>query len=330
MANHHVLVTDCAWPVLDIEREILAAAGCDIILAESGDEEELLVLAPQAVAILTTWKPVTARVLDAAHQCLTVSNYGVGVDNIDLEHATKLGIVVSNVPDYCVEEVSDHAMALLLASARRIGVYDRLVRQGHWDRHAGRPMYRIRGKTLGLIGYGNTARALVPKAQGFGLNVVAYTPYLQEGVSDSGVILTQNLPALLAQSDFVSVHAPLTDETRGMVNMDFLRLMQSHAILINTSRGPIVDDEALYRALTQGWIAGAGLDVLLHEPPPSNYPLKDLDNVIITPHAAFDSQESLQELQTRAATHVVQVLSGQLPDQVANPEVLTRDTLRLG
>ena len=328
MADHYVLVTDCAWPVLDIEQEILAAAGMDIILAESGDEEELLALASQAVAILTTWKPVTARVLDAAHQCLTVSNYGVGVDNIDLEHATALGIIVSYVPDYCVEEVSDHAMALLLACARRIGIFDRLTHQGSWDRHAGRPMYRIRGKTLGLIGYGNIARAMVPKAQGFGLNIMAYTPYLEEGVSDSGVTLTHDLPALLAQADYVSIHAPLTDKTQGMVNVDFLRQMQSHAFLINTSRGAIVDDEALYQALTQGWIAGAGLDVLLHEPPPSDYPLLSLDNAIVTPHAAFDSQEALEELQTRAATHIVQVFNGVVPEQVANPAVLARDNLR--
>jgi D-3-phosphoglycerate dehydrogenase len=328
LAEYQVLVTDCAWPVLDIERAILAAAGMDLIMAKTGDEAELVALAPQVDAILTTWRPITARVLDAAQQCRTVSNYGVGIDNIDLDHATELGIIVSYVPDYCVEEVSDHAMALLLACARRIGIFDRDTRQGHWNRHAGRPMHRIRGRTLGLIGYGNTARALVPKARGFGLRIMAYNPYLEEGVHDSDVTVTHDLPALLAQADFVSIHAPLTDETQGMFNADLLRQMQPHAFLINTSRGGLVDDAALYQALTEGWIAGAGLDVLMQEPPPAGYPLLSLDTVIVTPHAAFDSQESLEELQTRAANHVVQVFNGGLPEVVANPAVLARDNLR--
>lgn len=328
MADDHVVVTDCAWPVLDIEREILAAASMDLILAKTGNEDELVALVPKATAILTTWKSVTARVLDAALQCLIVSNYGVGIDNIDLDRATELGIIVSNVPDYCVEEVSDHAMALLLACARRVGIYDRDTRQGHWNRHAGRPMYRIRGKTLGLIGYGNIARALVPKAQGFGLQIIAYTPYLDEGEYDSGVIVTHDLPTVLARADYVSIHAPLTDETQGMVNADLLRQMQPHAFLINTSRGGLVDDDALYQALSEGWIAGAGLDVLMQEPPPADYPLLSLDNLIITPHAAFDSQEALEELQTRSANHIVQVVNGDLPEIVCNPAVLDRANLR--
>src|SRR5262245_6206751 len=179
---YKVLIADYAWPSLDIERGVLAAVGAEPLVADSGDEAELVALARAADAILTNWKRVTPAVLDAAPRCRIVSRYGVGLDNIAVEHATGLGILVTNVPDFCLEEeVSDHAMALLLACARRIAQFGRATRGGVWDVKAGRPLPRLRGQTLGLIGYGNIARALVPKALGFGLRVLAYTPRLTPG-----------------------------------------------------------------------------------------------------------------------------------------------------
>lgn len=323
-----VLVTDYAWPSLAIERAILAAVGAELIVAEMGDEAELIELAPQADALLFCWKTVTPAVLDAAVKCRVASRYGVGLDNIDLEHATRLGIPVTYVPDYCMEEVSDHAMALLLACARSLPTFDRDTRAGRWNLQAGRPMHRIRGQTLGIIGYGNIGRALAPKALGFGMRVLAYDTHDRPGDYD-GVTITHDLYGLLNEVDYVSLHLPLKDETRGIVNAAFLRQMKPGAYLINTSRGGLVNEAALMAALTDGTLAGAALDVLVQEPPAPDHPLLKLDNVLVTPHAAFDSEEALAELQTKAAQHVVQALRGDVPDRLVNPAVLEQANCRL-
>jgi D-3-phosphoglycerate dehydrogenase / 2-oxoglutarate reductase len=324
-----VLVTDYAWPSLDIEREILAAVDAELLVAETGDESELVELAPPAAAILTNWKQVPAGALDAAPDCLLVSRYGVGVDNIPVEHATSLGILVTNVPDFCVEEVSDHALALLLACARRVVPFARATREGTWDllgRAPGLP--RLRGQTLGLVGYGNIARTLVPKARGLGLRVLAYTPRLEPGSIDAGVEATDDLGGLLADSDYVSIHAPATSETHGLIGEAELTQMKPTAYLINTSRGALVDEDALLRALTEGRLAGAALDVLAHEPPAPDHPLLALDNVIVTPHAGFYSDAAIAELQTKAARNVATVLRGELPETIVNRDVLARPNYR--
>src|SRR5262245_18017005 len=206
---YKVLIADYAWPSLDIERGVLAAVGAEPLVADSGDEAELVALAPAADAILTNWKKVTPAVLDAAPRCRIVSRYGVGVDNIAVEHATRLGIPVTNVPDYCFEEVSDHAMALLLACARRVVMFANATRRGPWDVKSARPIPRLRGQMLGLIGFGRNARALAGKALGFGLKIVAYDPWVSaEAVAPYGK-LVNDLDALLRESDYVSVHVPL-------------------------------------------------------------------------------------------------------------------------
>src|SRR5262245_36215065 len=202
---YKVLIADYAWPSLDIERGVLAAVGAEPLVADSGDEAELVALAPAADAILTNWKPVTPAVLDAAPRCRVVSRYGVGLDNIAVDHATRLGILVTNVPDFCLEEVSDHAMALLLACARSIVTYARDTRAGKWDLKAGLPLPRLRGQTLGLVGYGNIARALVPKALGFGLKLIAYTPNLASDALAPFGTATNDLEFLLHESDYVSL-----------------------------------------------------------------------------------------------------------------------------
>jgi D-3-phosphoglycerate dehydrogenase / 2-oxoglutarate reductase len=323
-----VLVTDYAWPSLDIEREILAGVGAELLVAQTGDEAEIVSLAPAADAILTNWKKVPMAALDAALNCLVVSRYGVGVDNIPVDHATNLGVVVTNVPDFCVEEVSDHAMALLLACARRVTRFDRSTHAGHWDHTMARGLPRLRGQTLGLIGFGNIARTLAPKALGFGMRVLAYTPRAQPGVQ-AGVEVTADLGQLLAEADYVSLHAPATPETKDLIGEPQLRAMKSTAYLINTSRGALVDEAALLRALSEGWIAGAALDVLGQEPPPPDHPLLLCEGAIITPHAAFYSDTSIAELQTKAATNVAEVLLGRLPATVVNPAVTERSNYRL-
>lgn len=328
MSTYTILVTDYAWPNLAIERQLLAGVGGQLLVAETGSAEEITRLAPQADAILTCWAQVPVAALEAATHCRLVSRYGIGLDNIPVERATELGILVTNVPDFCSEEVSDHAMALLLAAARQIVPQATSSREGRWQRETGQTIPRLRGQTLGLIGYGNSARALVPKAQGFGLKVLAYTPRLAPGPLANGVEAVGSLADLLARADYISIHAPLTDETSGLIDEAALRRMKPNAVLINTSRGAIIDETALGQALTEGRIAGACLDVLIQEPPSADHPLLALPNVIVTPHAAFYSEASIAELQQKAAQNVVDVLLGKEPAHIVNRAVLAQKNCR--
>jgi len=324
-----LLTTDYAWPSLAREQAILNAVGADLIVAQTGEEAELIELASQADAILTCWKLVTPAVLDAAGRCLTVNRYGIGLDNIAVDHATKLGILVTNVPDFCLQEVSDHVMGLLLACARGIVRYACATREGIWNVKMVSPIARLHGQTLGLIGYGNIARTLAPKAAAFGLKVLAYTPRLSADALQGIGNATNDLELLLRTADYVSIHAPLTAETRHLINAHTLRLMKPTAYLINTSRGAIIDETALYQALREGWIAGAGLDVLAQEPADRSNPLLGLDNVIVTPHAGFYSEAAITELAASAAEHVAQALRGELPTNIVNPLVMSQPNYRL-
>jgi D-3-phosphoglycerate dehydrogenase len=323
------LITDYAWPSLEIEAQILKAVDAELIVAETGDEAELVELAPLADAILTCWKPVTPAVLDVAERCLVVNRYGIGLDNIAVDHATQLGMLVTNVPEFCLEEVSDQAIALLLACARGIVRHARATRVGTWDLKSVMPVPRLRGQTLGLIGYGNIARALVPKALGFGLEIMAYTPRLASDTLAGIGRATNDLDLLLRESDYISIHAPLTAETQNLIDARALQIMKPSAYLINTSRGAIIDEGALYQALTEGWIAGAGLDVLIQEPPDPAQPLLALDNVVVTPHTGFYSETAIEELARGAAQQTAQVFRGELPTNIVNPVVMSRPNYRL-
>ena len=325
-----VLVTDHAWP-LDIEREVLAEVDAELLVAERQDEEELVELASEADAILTNWRKVPAAALDAAGGCLIVSRYGIGVDNIPVEHATRLGILVTNVPDFCTDEVSDHAMALVLCCARRIARFDRATSAGVWNLAAVAPgMSRLSGRTLGLVGYGRLAQAVAVKALAFGLTVLAFTPRLEPGDISPGVRGTNDLEEVVRESDYLSLHAPATTETRHMINEHILALMKPTAYLINNARGALVDEEALYVALRENRIAGAALDVLTVEPARPDHPLLALENVVVTPHASFYSEEAIIDLERRASQHVALVLGGKRPPNIVNPDVLTRPSYRLG
>jgi D-3-phosphoglycerate dehydrogenase len=270
---------------------------------------------------------VPPAVLDASSRCLVVSRYGVGVDNIPVARATELGILVVNVPDFCVDEVSDHAFALLLACTRRLVSFARSTHAGRWDRELGRDMTRLRTQTLGLVGYGKIARALARKATAFGMRVLVFT---RSGTSDPPTTACSDLGELLANSDYVSLHVPATAQTTGMIGEQQLRAMKPSAYLINTARGSLIQEDRLVEALREGWIAGAALDVLSTEPPDPGSPLLALDNVIVTPHAAFYSLQSVAELQQRAAANVATVLTGELPLTIVNPAVRDRPNYRLG
>ena len=242
-----VLVTDYAWPSLDIERGVLAGVDAELVVASSTKEAELVELSHDVDAILTNWATVPAAALDVATKCVLVSRYGVGVDNIPVAHATELGIAVSNVPDFCRDEVSDHTMALLLSCARRVVHLSRETRSGVWGLEQAPQLRRLRGQTVGLVGFGSIARAVVPKAKAFGLRVMTYTPRLPPGVTDVGVEAVESLEGLLVQSDYVSLHAPLRSETVQMIGERELRLMKSTAYLINTARGALIDETASRR-----------------------------------------------------------------------------------
>ena len=322
-----VLVTDYAWASLDVERELLAEVGADVVEAKTGEEDELVELSARCDAILTCWKRVTPAVLDAAPNCQVVGRYGVGLDNIAVDHATELGIVVTNVPDFCVDEVSDHALALTLALNRKIVSFSNQTRAGAWDNAAFGPLHRLRGQTMGLVGCGRIGRATAAKARAFGMHVIALTRSGRD--VPAGVESVSGLEELLERSDVLSLHVPHTPETEGLIGEAELRRMKASAFLVNTSRGALVDQDALVRALQEGWIAGAGLDVLAPEPPDPSDPLLRLDAAIVTPHASFYSEESTAELQRRAAGCVVEVLRGAVPGTVVNPDVLERADLRM-
>jgi D-3-phosphoglycerate dehydrogenase len=324
-----VLISDYAWRTIDIERAVLAEIGAEIIVAPFGEDAELAALVPGADAILVNSRPLTRRAIAAAQKCVVIVRYGVGVDNIDLAAATEFGIAVANVPDYCMDEVSNQALALVLCGARNIMTYDKAVRSGVWGIKSGMPLYRTQGLTLGIIGFGRIGRAVAPKAQGLGFKVIACDPYIAPQEMTERNVLPVDLDTLLASADFITLHVPLTAETKGLIGEATLHKMKRSAWLINTARGPVVDTAALYRALCQGRLAGAGLDVLPQEPPDIEDPLFTLPNVIFTPHSAFYSEGSLRELQAKAAQRAVEALSGHVPSTVVNTDVLARPNCRL-
>ena len=326
-SQYKVLVTDCTWSI-EPERQVLAEIGAEVILAESGTGEPIDRLVSQVDGILTDQYPITGDLINAAERCKAIARYGVGFEKVDLDAATASGIVVTNVPAYCIDEVTDHAMALLLACARKIPTFDRGVKGGNWDRNIGPPMRRIRGKTLGIIGFGRIGRLIVSKAKAFGLEVIVFDEYISQTVVEGEGATQVALPELLARSDFITIHAPLTTETHGLLGEQEFQQMKSTAYVINSARGGIINTVALHRALAEAWIAGAALDVLPEEPPNPDEPLLELENIILTPHVAFLSEESGYDLQVAAATELVRVLAGQIPESVVNPSVLESHALR--
>lgn len=313
-----VLITDHSWPTIDRERAILEAAGLQVVEAPSPDEATLARLAADASGIMTCFATVTRQVIESAPGLEVIGRYGVGVDNIDVGTASARGIPVTNVPDYCVDEVAEHALALLLACARGIVRLDRAVQAGQWTLGAAGTLHRVAGRTLGVLGFGRIGQQVCRKALGLDLRVVAFDPLLPREMIRAAGATPVDLETLLRESDFISLHAPLVDGTDRIVDESALRKMKPTAILVNAARGGLVDTAALARALREGRLAAAGLDVQPTEPLAPDDPLIGLENVILTPHAAFYSEESLAELQERTARNVVAVLRGEPVQHVVN------------
>ena len=314
-----MLLTDYAWPDVEIERGILADADAELVVASATDEATLVREAADADAIMTNWASVTASVIQAATQCQIIARLGIGLDSIDVGEATRRGIAVTNVPDYCLIEVAEHALALLLALARKVAFFHLATKQGHYELGAGPRLARIEGQTLGIVGLGHIGRRLARKALALGLRVVAADPYhgeLPEGVA------WRELDELLAESDYVSLHVPLIPETQHLIGADQLSRMKPTAYLINTARGGLVDQQALAAALASDRLAGAALDVQELEPPDLNRSPLDDPRVIVTPHAAFYSEESVHQLRVRTSRQVAAKLTGGAVENVVNAVAL--------
>ena len=321
MSGLVVAVTDSVFPNLDAAREIVSTVGAELLLAKAATPEAILEVATTADAVLTTYAKVTAEMIQKMKRCRIISRFGIGVDNVDIATATSAGIVVTKVPDYCIDEVSDHAMALLLALARKVPWSNSLVQAGRWEMPAVVPIRRLRVGTLGLVGFGRIPQLLAPKAKVFGLRVVASDPYVPKSAFAVAGIEQVTFDELVSISDYISLHCPLTPATHHLFGADVFSRMKPGSYLVNTGRGPLVDEAALAHALDRRQLAGAALDVMEKEPPVGS-PLLGRNNVILTPHTAFYSEESLLELQTKATEEVVRVLSGEAPRNPVNPEVL--------
>ncbi|MCA9073997.1 MAG: C-terminal binding protein [Planctomycetaceae bacterium] len=318
--SYRVLITDQPWSNSDIERAILEPVGCELIEAPDGDEETLIELARDVDAIATCWAHVTANVIEAAQNCKHIARLGIGLDNIDLTAATDRGIPVTNVPDYCVNEVADHALGLLLACARNIAYFHLRTKRGEYDLKAGPTMTRLSEQTLGLVGFGRIARNLREKAMALGLTVIAHSRSGNDYGTGCEMV---SFEQLLARSDYVSVHAPLSVETEQMFDVATLSKMKQNACLINTSRGGLVDEKALLMALRMERLRMVALDVFRPEPPDLSQPLFCHERVIVTPHAAFVSEQAVRELRKRVARQVLDVLQKRRPEHIVNPEVWT-------
>ena len=310
MAKYSVFMTDTIFPDTSIEEEELSSIGAELKLASSKDPSTYLSEGADCDAMLVVYAPVGAEVIEGLNRCRVIVRTGIGVNNIDVAAATRRGIMVANVPDYCLDEVADHTIALFLSGIRKVVFLNNRVKEGSWNVNEAKPVPRLRGKVYGVMGCGAIGRRVAERASSFGMEVVGYDPYTpEEALSEAGIRKIGDLDEFLGSVDALSLHVPLTDETRHIINREKLEKMKPGAYLVNTSRGGLVDEAELYEALKEGVIAGAGLDVLEKEPPEGVPPLAELPNAIITPHAAFFSEGAVPELRRKAAREVVRTLT---------------------
>ena len=319
MSKTRVVISDCDHGTVEAEQEIFEQAGLEWELLDCRTEDEVIARCAGAAGVLSQYAPIKQKAIAALSGLKVLSRYGVGVDNLDVAAATAAGVAVCNVPDYCQDEVSTHAMALLLDIVRGVSAMHTDTAAGGWDFRVAGSVPRTAGRTLGLIGFGAIARMTARKALGFGMKVLAFDPYVKETEMD--VELT-GLDNLLSASDFISLHAPLTEQTNKMINAETLAKMKDGVYLVNTSRGALVDEAALAEAVRGGKGAGAGLDVLTSEPPEQGNPLVGLKNVVLTPHSSFFSDDSFVELKRKAAMNVVEIIEGRRPTYCLNPDAL--------
>ena len=318
---YKIVVTDYEFPDLSPEEAVAARAGYMLTPKQCRSEEELIAACHDADGIINQYALMTSRVIDSLKKCKIISRYGIGLNTIDVPAATARGIYVANVPDGSLEEVSDHAIALLLSVSRGIAKFNAAVKSGKWDYTVVKPLYRTRGRTLGLLSFGKIPQRVARKMASFGVRIIAHDPFPDAArAAELGVELV-DLATLCRQSDYLSLHVPLTDATQHMMGAAQFALMKPTAILINTARGPVVDEAALIEALASGRIAGAGLDVFEKEPIDRNHPFMSMDNVVLSSHAAWYSEDSEFEIRSKATQNVVDVLQGRPPTYLANPAV---------
>lgn len=323
-----VVITDYEYETLRWEEEAAAQMGAELIKCHCQTEQELIEATWDADAILVQYANITSNVMDHMKKCRAIVRYGVGLDCIDLNAATEHGIMVGNIPDYGLEDIADHAIALMLTCARKIVELNQAVREGTWDYKLAKPLFRLRGKTLGLVGFGRIARMVADKARVFGLEVIAFDPYIEDTTAVSWQVSRADLDTVLRSADILSLHAPVTRETFHLINDQAFAKMKRNCILVNTARGALVDEMALINALNTAQIAGAGLDVSEQEPMNPKNELLNMPNVVITPHSAWYTEEAQQSLQQQAAQEIIRALSGERLLNLANPAVITKNVGR--
>jgi D-3-phosphoglycerate dehydrogenase len=323
-----IVITDYDYGDVSIETEILEAAGAQVIAMQVKSEKDLAEVARDCFGMINQYARIGAKTIARMQKCRVIARYGVGVDIVDVEAASKKGILVTNVRDYCTEEVADHAIALWLTLARKLTAYDKATRAGVWQWQSGAPINRIRGRSMGIVSFGKIGQAIADRARAFGVELLVYDPYISaEKITAKGA-RSVSKEELLREADFLIMQAPMTDETRHFLSYREFEIMKPTAIVVNTGRGPTIDNKALYKALTENQIAAAGLDDPEEEPAkraswsPDDNPIFRLPNVIVTPHAAYYSEESVQMARTIAANEVASILLGRKPNFPVNAETV--------
>ncbi len=326
MEKFKVVVTDYVFDNLDTERAIIEPCGATLLTLQCENVDELIPITVDADAILNTYLgPLDERFFSTLERCKLIVRYGIGIDTIDIKAATRHGIMVANVPDYCINEVSDHALACMLALARKLKLSDQRIHEGEWDLSYLKPVHRTGNLSVGIVGMGRIGRLSARKVAAFGAKVVFADPFINGDIIEDGLHAKKvTLEELAASSDVILIHAAATPETYHLFDAKLFDLMQKKPIIVNCARGSLIDTEALVSALLQGKISGAALDVIEGVPPISpEHPLCKFENVILTPHSAWYSEDALKSLQRLAAEEVARVLKGGLPRSLINPEVLS-------
>ena len=319
MPEYKVVLTDNIFPDLKIESKMLSDANAEFILVPPNENVSDYI--KDADAVICTYVKITADLIDQMEKCRIVVRNGVGVENIDMDACTRKGIMVANVPHYCSDEVATHTIALMLALTRKIKQYDHSVENGEWNVNSAMPIYSLVDKVLGIVGFGKVPRLVVDRARVFGLNVIAYDPFVSSAEMSACFVKKVGFEELVKSSDIISLHCPLNKSTEGLFNMSVFEKMEKAPFLINTARGSIINEKDLIIALERGLIAGAGLDVLTENVPQINNPMLGMDNVIITPHTAWYSEESIIKRRVQAIECVIAALEGRCPTSLCNRSV---------
>ncbi len=316
MSKFKVVLTDNIFPDLIIEREMLDKVDAELI--EVTDPATLANEVKDADAVINTYAEMTPEIINGMEKCRMIIRNGIGVNTINVDACNEKGIMVGNIPTYCIEEVATHAITLMLTLNRKVFMYNQSVRSGVWDVKKGMPIESVVGATLGLVGFGRIPRLINDRAQALGMKVLAYDPFVTaENAAETGATKAE-IDQIIAESDFISIHCPLTPDTKGMFDYAAFKAMKDNAYIINTARGPVINEEDLVKALSEGLIGGAGLDVLMEDKGQTDHPLYAFDNVIITPHAAWYSETAILRRRTQTVESVIEVLEGREPHSFLN------------